>query len=170
MPMPKWQESQEVLPEVNCMQMSTPRQYLRTISKMFGPMADRARFLLRRGRGFRTGRHTYSGPRGTPKLCFMNAGNLAIANPEMIYAEGYVRLLGSIPIEHAWCIDDSGMVIDPTLKDGKDVDCYFGAAFTTDFLWRTVQRSMVWGILGGRTRVTVKELEAGLLDRRALVC
>jgi hypothetical protein len=150
--------------------MTTPRQYLGTMSKMSGPMADRARFLLRRGRGFRTGRHTYSGPRGTPKLCFMNAGNLAIANPEMTYVEGYVRLMGSIPIEHAWCIDATGRIIDPTLRNGKDVDCYFGAAFTTEFLLRTIQRSGVWGILGGWTRISIEELEAGLLDRRTTVC
>lgn len=150
--------------------MSTPRQYLRTISKMFGPMADRARFLLRRGRGFRTGRHTYSGPRGTPKLCFMNAGNLAISNPEMTYVEGYVRLMGSIPIEHAWCIDDSGVVIDPTLKDGNNIDCYFGAAFTTEFLCCTTRRSGVWGILGGRTRISIEALDGGVLDRRTTVC
>jgi hypothetical protein len=168
MPLLFRQESQEVLPQTSI--MSTPRQYLRLIAKMSGPMADRARFLLRRGRAFRTGRHTYSGPRGTPKLCFMNAGNLAIANPEMTYVEGYVRLLGSIPIEHAWCMDPDGVVVDPTLKTGEDIDHYFGAAFTTDFLVHTIRRSGVWGLLGCRTRISIEELDGEVLDREPTLC
>ncbi len=148
--------------------MSTPRQYLRLISRMSGPMADRAGFLLRHGRAFRTGPGTYAGPRGLPKHCFMNAGNAAMGDYRLFYVEGYVRLMGSIPIEHAWCINADGMVIDPTLKDGENIDHYFGAVFTTDFLYHIVRRSGVWGILGGRTRVTVRELEGGLVQTRPL--
>jgi hypothetical protein len=44
--------------------------------------------------------------------CFNNALQLALANPNLIYVEGYA--LGGYPIAHAWVTDGSGRVFDNT--------------------------------------------------------
>jgi hypothetical protein len=55
--------------------------------------------------------------RGQPKDCFASAARLADARPDLRYVEGYADpgIDGFVyPFEHAWCVDASGAVVDPT--------------------------------------------------------
>lgn len=61
-----------------------------------------------------------------PKACFENAFRLA-KKPGFRYVEGYA-LAACIPVYHAWCLNDSDEVVDPTWRlfaDGVGTD-YFG--------------------------------------------
>jgi hypothetical protein len=61
--------------------------------------------------------------RGTPKACYANAQYLVKRRPGWRYVEGFATAL--VPIEHAWCLNPDGQVIDPTLEQASD---YFGVA------------------------------------------
>jgi hypothetical protein len=68
--------------------------------------------------------------KGPPKACLYNAILLALCHPELDYVEGYAlhadaRL--NHPIEHAWCVDAKGNVIDPTWHEEVARE-YFGLA------------------------------------------
>jgi len=58
---------------------------------------------------------------------------LAIANPSMRYVEGVAWSTIPAPIAHAWCIDESGRVVDTTWPYEASAE-YFGVAFKTSFL------------------------------------
>lgn len=55
--------------------------------------------------------------------CFGNSHRLA-KRKRLIYVEGYaLKTPSNIGIHHAWCTDESGIVIDPTWGQGIE---YFG--------------------------------------------
>lgn len=78
--------------------------------------------------------------------CYMNAGRLAVENPDLVYCEGWAFHAGIIPLHHAWCVDPSGKVIDPTWS-GYDGLEYVGVALRRDFHLRQLDKHEVWGIL-----------------------
>lgn len=100
-------------------------------------------FMLEHGRDYAIGPYTFSLPRGEPKACFKNATLLALELPHMTYVEGKVGVFG-IPIDHAWCIDEEGVVVDPTLdranKDGTfdRIGPYFGVPFQTEYVRKAI--------------------------------
>ena len=115
--------------------------------KAFGPNIL-TRFMLKEARNFPFNAGSFAGPRGTPKECYANATHLAIWNKKLTYCEGKVMTL--IPIEHAWCIDENGVVVDPTLSlDGRvgDIHEYWGMPFRTDYLKKAVTVNKVYGLL-----------------------
>lgn len=67
------------------------------------------------------------GPMGE---CFRNAAWLSRTS-KLHYVEGYAvasaRL--SLPLPHAWCVDDEGRVYDPTWAEGR---AYYGVVFDRD--------------------------------------
>lgn len=70
---------------------------------------------------------------GTAKQCFKDAALLAMRRPDLIYCEGYG--LSIFPVLHAWCVDQSGKVVDPTWTgNGIYAREYFGVAILTDYL------------------------------------
>jgi hypothetical protein len=80
---------------------------------------------------------------GTPKECFSNAAHLAMSTG-LIYVEGFIFRI--IPIHHAWCVDEDGTVIDPTLADQHTMP-YFGIPFDSDFLLNVLDVSGMYGIM-----------------------
>lgn len=105
--------------------------------------------------------------RGPKKKCFMNAGRLAMERDDLIYCEGIAHNI--IPVEHAWCIDREGKVIDPTW-DEPEKCAYVGVAFDTEWFFDRIQKTGVWGVIGGEMfpkdlRFTLHE---GLLDLSTL--
>lgn len=76
-------------------------------------------------------------PSREPKMCYVNAYLLADRHPERFsYVEGYA--IAIIPVQHAWCMDRQGHVIDPTPHWGKGKD-YFGIEFSLPTL-HAIQR------------------------------
>lgn len=74
-----------------------------------------ADFIAQHGQAYR-GRRLPKGYRyRAPKQCFRNAYHLARQHPGRLrYVEGYV--LRYLPVHHAWCVDEDGQVVDPTLR------------------------------------------------------
>ncbi len=77
--------------------------------------------------------------RGPPKRCYANATGYAAANKNLFYVEGYaIDPEFPLPLEHAWLIDKTGAVLDPTWEDAAD-SVYFGIPFRTDFLMAMIE-------------------------------
>jgi hypothetical protein len=127
------------------------------------------KFKLQNARDYAIGPHSYSLPRGEPKQCYMNATHLALELPHLTYVEGNISMMG-IPIEHAWCVDEEGAVVDPTiapgLKDGSfdRVSDYFGIPFRTDYVRKASLRNGVYGMLDyvNAQETLTKLIELGL--------
>lgn len=69
---------------------------------------------------------------GLPKGCYYNCLQLLDKHPELIYCEGYALAEGLVlPVPHAWLINLSGEVIDPTWNTDS---AYIGIPFDTDWL------------------------------------
>lgn len=91
-------------------------------------------------------------PRGVMKQCFMNAANLVLGErlnapvKKLIYCEGYA--LSVIPTMHAWCLaefDGRWVVVDTTWETpGPE---YFGIAFKTDFLRKSLLAQKHYGLI-----------------------
>ena len=50
------------------------------------------------------------------KQCFYNAQQLALFKKGYVYFEGFVTTDIGFPIHHGWCVTDSGILVDPTLR------------------------------------------------------
>lgn len=90
-------------------------------------------FILEHGRSMTYGRTRIYGP---VKQCYANAFRLSMDDPSMTYCEGYTETHG-IPIEHAWCIDKDGKVVETTIRE-KEPREYFGVPIKPDHLRRTI--------------------------------
>jgi hypothetical protein len=137
-------------------------------------------FMLTYGRDYQIGPDTFAGPRGERHGCYKNACHLAIEDPTLTYVEGKVATCG-IAIDHAWCINWDGIVIDPTLEAARADDTftrvhgYFGVPFRTDYLRKAALTNGHYGLLDIMSApYTLRELverglEAGqqwLLDQK----
>lgn len=123
----------------------TPREYLDLRLRLQGEHPF-VRFMLDGGKDYAVGPETYAGRRGAKNRCYMNAAQLAFET-ELTYVEGMMSILGVV-IDHAWCVNADGIVIDPTLKeDGGDVSDYFGVPFLTDYVREAALRNKYYGLL-----------------------
>ena len=61
---------------------------------------------------------------GKAKECFGNAFLEAAYKREHLYCEGFAYTPNLIACHHAWLINDSGEVIDPTWRDGGNECCF----------------------------------------------
>lgn len=115
-------------------------------------------FILKFGKPYWTDTNSFSGKRGTPKNCYKNAFRLMTSNPEYYtYVEGYVDI-GVLSIEHAWCINPSGIVVDPTLEAPEKAKTivkphgYFGVAFSSDYVFKLAIKTKGYGVLDFNNR------------------
>jgi hypothetical protein len=109
--------------------------YLRLVNRHFDGSTKTIRSLmLDYGVRCYMNRATFAGPRATPQQCYRNAFKLA--SKGLVYVEGWCHM-GLIPIEHAWCIDQKGHVIDPTLNKAAGY-----------FVLRTALKTKVAGVIG----------------------
>lgn len=121
--------------------MNGSRQYLELVRSM-NPEAHANSgtsygYLLEHGQEWEASPLPEDIEQGDPKMCFVNAYNLARRNPgRLFYVEGYATAV--IPTDHAWCVDRQGRVVDntPYWEDGHD---YFGVKFTLTTL-NAIQR------------------------------
>jgi hypothetical protein len=125
--------------------MSVIRAGFEAMQTMFGSHRYFT-FMLEHGRKYEVGPHSFSLARGPEKQCYANAGMLALNMPHLTYVEGQILVCG-VPIDHAWCIDEEGVVVDPTLGDADHTDEFYGVPFRTDYLLKAVLRNKMWGLL-----------------------
>lgn len=106
--------------------------------------------LLEHGRFFKAAALPTQYEQGVAKQCFGNAGRLvAIQHAPITYVEGLALKPGLFPMEHAWCVDDEGRVIDPTW-DAPDACIYFGIPIKESYLSAFIQNSGRWGLFDDR--------------------
>jgi hypothetical protein len=73
---------------------------------------------------------------GGDRYCYKYATDIALKECGYVYCEGFA-FNGVLPVEHAWCVDGYGKVMDPTwdrLNRRQPVVEYFGVAVKTEFL------------------------------------
>lgn len=104
-------------------------------------------------------------PTGTPKLeakqCFSNATRAVLfLDQPVTYCEGIAMStrLG-LPIHHAWCVTDEGVVLDQTWSHPEEA-VYMGVKFDREELQRETLRLGSYGLLD-----TGVGLNAGLMFR-----
>jgi len=154
--------------------VSDSRKFLEMQLTAFGERPF-VRFMLDHGRDYAIGPDTFAGKRGQRRMCYMNASQLAIstqldANP-LTYVEGTITCYG-VPIDHAWCVNADGVVIDPTLRPDKDgggyehIGNYYGVPFHTDYVRKAALRNKVYGLLDivHANKTLPKLIELGLED------
>jgi hypothetical protein len=129
--------------------MSFVKDYLGLLHKMrpknyqgingYGSLAT---FVLEHGREFTPQPLPTIYKRGQKRQCYRNAALLAIDEVDLIYCEGFA--MGVIPVNHAWCCDSEGKVVDPTWPDGGE---YFGIPIKKEYLCERLQAQETYGIL-----------------------
>jgi hypothetical protein len=130
--------------------MTALRAYLQQMADnwaQLGAPALMERFILRNGDEYE-GRPLPKGYKlGTPKECYCNAATLVFQRPGLRYVEGYVWREGlPLAIQHAWCIDAKGRVIDNTLQDTERCQ-YMGIGVIRAELWEELQKTGYYGLL-----------------------
>lgn len=118
--------------------------YLRTLAQMRHVPTV---FRLHRGVHFQAQPLPSGIEQGPKKQCFQNASMLAFENrSKYTYVEGWA-FSGLLPVDHAWCVDAEGNVVDPTWDNPQDC-AYFGIPLDTNFVFKRVQSSECWGVFG----------------------
>jgi hypothetical protein len=127
----------------NTIELNSCEGYLKSLQEMGILVGD---FYLLLGRSWKAAGHRPPKYRpGAKKQCYRNAFNLA-QDYGLTYCEGFAYPPGLIPVHHAWCVDDSGHVIDPTW-DNADSE-YFGIALRLDYVLSYLEKHQIWGLLG----------------------
>lgn len=122
------------------------KNYVSMIASMYAGRQSSASLLRDHGREYHFDADSFTGTKKTLGQCYMHAGRACLGDQDRTYVEGYVVLHG-IPIEHAWTVDSSGLVHDPTLPDGKGISGYYGIPFSRQYVLHTSLETGVWGIL-----------------------
>jgi len=108
-------------------------------------------FVLEHGRPWHAAPRPKAYRKMRDKQCFMNAQRLLARSwvrfrdadlESIVYCEGYA--VGIIPVHHAWLVDRSGYVIDPTWREPERAT-YFGVPFKTAYVIGKVTQTKVWG-------------------------
>lgn len=94
-------------------------------------------------------------PAMAPQQCYRNAFLLACERPGLTYCEGIVCWTGlPVPIAHAWCINEAGKVVDPTLETASDEEgglkgglTYFGVRFEDEDVEQVTFEAGTFGVL-----------------------
>lgn len=78
--------------------------------------------------------------------CYSSAGNLVLTRPEeFVYCEGWATSSMGLPLQHAWCLDQRGNVVDPTWPHRENAQ-YLGIPIKTTALLEHVSNTLHWGI------------------------
>lgn len=157
--------------------MSTPLitylHQLEDIHRRIGNSRSREWFVLKYGRHW----DEHSTARVRPMkvgACYLNAYRMATMYPKKYtYVEGFAHA-GILPVLHAWVVDNSGRVVDPTwhpdngfnLEGGSD---YYGIPIKMRYLFRHILKTGYAGMLDAPpwnfTQITAREFRPWI-DRR----
>lgn len=134
------------------LEMQSCQAFLKALA---GKGVTMASFYLRNGRRFWLDPKSAPGNRGVPNACYANAAALAENCRDLRYCEGFALRPGLVPVHHAWCIDVTGAVVDPTWRHVAGTD-YFGVVFRRDFVTRVLAENGGAGILVDRIPASLK--------------
>ena len=98
---------------------------------------DLAQWLLEHGREF-----SWNPQKSDRKLnlgrdgeCYSRSQYQAVWQPRLRYVEGVASSNDlALPINHAWCVESSGRVVDPTWSQRSGNRRYFGVVFRTEYV------------------------------------
>ncbi|MEV0759622.1 hypothetical protein [Nocardia sp. NPDC050435] len=113
--------------------------------------------LAQHGRFFTPGPLPHAVKKMPKKGCWGNAATTARVYPGLAYAEGVMVIVSGgsyFCVDHGWCVDSDGVVVDPTTDDGV---AYFGVAFA-DSTW--------WPPLSGQGVFTHRDWFAPILSKQ----
>jgi hypothetical protein len=127
--------------------MSTVRKFLEDCTKAFDPpVYSIARHVLKWGKEYPPAGGRLPVRRGAARHCFANAAQLVLRDPlRWRYVEGYGYRPGLFPMLHAWVIDPSGVVIDPTWTRPRECE-YFGVEVPTELLRKFLWEQSWYGV------------------------
>jgi len=85
--------------------------------------------------------------KGETKECFQNCFNNLLKFPDLVYCEGFA-LCQTLPVHHAWLLDDDNKVIDPTWWSlpQQSVE-YFGVSFRKQYVLQIAASSGYYGVI-----------------------
>ncbi len=100
-------------------------------------------------------------PKGKVGDCYSNCFTWKYKNQDspLVYCEGYAIGRLGIPVLHAWLVDPSGKVVDPTWCGESDYDdtkeiqsptpglAYYGVPFEFDYVIETCRESRYFGVI-----------------------
>lgn len=104
------------------------------------------RFILENGRPFETGPQSFEGERMEQGACFSNATLKTLWDRKLNYVEGYACVHG-VPLQHAWCVDRKGLIVDPTWSNEPHQTNYFGVQFSKKYLRMATLKNGYYGLL-----------------------
>lgn len=132
-----------------------------------------AMLLEAHGREYHVTPESFGGYRGPPGHCYDNAAWVALLSyGRLQYVEGWMVWLG-VPLEHAWCADAEGNVVDPTITpklvaEAKgELPLYFGIPFCHQYVILVKERTDAWGIMGPHNLPLFAGLDEGFLAEEA---
>jgi len=106
-------------------------------------------FLLRHGSFYTPTALPQEVTRGIMKACYHNAFRLAARRKSLRFVEGVA--VGIIPVDHAWCVNARGEVIDPTWEDATSGErakrAYFGVEINLTAVRRAIRDHESYSVL-----------------------
>lgn len=106
---------EELLVQMLREQVAAQPKFVRRATWVYGSLSE---LLLEKGRFFTPAELPDSVGRLPARACYANAFAVATARSELTYVEGYAVCEAVaenlLHINHAWCVDSGGTVVDPT--------------------------------------------------------
>ena len=104
---------------------------------------------------------------GKPKLCYMNAYHMS-QRYGLQYVEGLATPdFADIPIEHAWCVDENGNVVDNTWPIPGTA--YYGVPFEDTFVAEVLSETGMYGVITFQSKAFREKYAVGNLRSKELI-
>lgn len=135
--------------------MDAAKEWVRMHVKLFeqqhdpdSPATKFWRMVYETGMEFRPG--SLAATLGQSGWCFKNAFDLTVQSTHLAYAEGWALSTHGLPVQHAWCVTETGEVVETTWPEvGLS---YFGIPFEKKSLVRYTLKTKVYGVFNDLMR------------------
>lgn len=113
-----WEWARQQHPKLKYEPLKTSLGFVRKHGQSYTPTATRNGRKLRRRKA---------------RECFFNCMDEVLKDKGLVYVEGFaISHIAPMPVEHAWCTDETGAAYDFTWKEPGIV--YFGVPFQTEYV------------------------------------